>query len=605
MEQKKVKYIPLLRVLACFLILTAFLFMERSGIKYRAGNYEEAYVPAEKLVQMKACGDEKTCLLMVDSANAASANAGNQLAQILQDMRVPYETIDLNKSPLPELDAYQTAVAATPNLNVFGEDILRLCEWVGNGGRLMFSLPLEKNSMLDMISGKLGIVESGYANVMVLDIVFRDGFLLGGDEIFTITDAYEAASALFLDEQCEVYASTADGQTPLIWSRDYRDGKFVAVNFEYCEKAYRGIYASAYSLLEDVCIYPVIDASAFYIDDFPSPVPSGDGEYIRRDYNMEIGEFYSGVWWPDMVRIAGTHGMRYTGMIIENYNDQVEGELPRNKDTARYNYFGNTLLDMNGELGFHGYNHQPLCLDNFVYEEDLGYKYWESRDEMVRAVAELSAFSKDLFPGKDFSVYVPPSNVLSAEGREVIAEDFPEIRAIASTYFPGESAYDQEFEVAEDGIVETPRIISGCDINPYMKLAAISELNFHYVNSHFLHPDDLLDEDRGAALGWKELRRRWEDYLSWLYRSAPLIRNMTGSEIAGAIQRYCGVSLWKLDTPEDLYVTVDGLIDEARFFIRVNEGDLGAIKGGELTHLTGNLYLMRVTEPEIEIKRIR
>ena len=141
MEQKKVKYIPLLRVLACFLILTAFLFMERSGIKYRAGNYEEAYVPAEKLVQMKACGDEKTCLLMVDSANAASANAGNQLAQILQDMRVPYETIDLNKSPLPELDAYQTAVAATPNLNVFGEDILRLCEWVGNGGRLMFSLP--------------------------------------------------------------------------------------------------------------------------------------------------------------------------------------------------------------------------------------------------------------------------------------------------------------------------------------------------------------------------------------------------------------------------------------------------------------------------------
>ena len=50
----------------------------------------------------------------------------------------------------------------------------------------------------------------------------------------------------------------------------------------------------------------------------------------------------------------------------------------------------------------------------------------------------------------------------------------------------------QEFEVAKDGIVEQPRIISGAIIDDYMKMAALSELNMHFVNSHFIHPDDLL-----------------------------------------------------------------------------------------------------------------
>ena len=53
----------------------------------------------------------------------------------------------------------------------------------------------------------------------------------------------------------------------------------------------------------------------------------------------------------------------------------------------------------------------------------------------------------------------------------------------------------QEFEVAKDGIVEQPRIISGAIIDDYMKMAALSELNMHFVNSHFIHPDDLEKRD--------------------------------------------------------------------------------------------------------------
>lgn len=71
-------------------------------------------------------------------------------------------------------------------------------------------------------------------------------------------------------------------------------------------------------------------------------------------------------------------------------------------------------------------------------------------------MTELIRFGKEMFPGTELSVYVPPSNVLSDEGREMIVKEFPEIRTIASNYFVGDMAYTQEFEAAEDGIVEQP-----------------------------------------------------------------------------------------------------------------------------------------------------
>ena len=61
-----------------------------------------------------------------------------------------------------------------------------------------------------------------------------------------------------------------------------------------------------------------------------------------------------------------------------------------------------------------------------------------------------------MLPAATASVYVPPSNILSKEGRQTIGRDVPEIRTIASTYLPSDSKlpYVQEFGVADDGIVE-------------------------------------------------------------------------------------------------------------------------------------------------------
>ena len=141
--------------------------------------------------------------------------------------------------------------------------------------------------------------------------------MLGGGQAYAITDPYDSAWAVQLSENAKVYAhvNEKNGQ-PVIWENQYGKGKFVVDNFGLYEKAVRGFYAASYSLLTDVGVYPVINGSAFYLDDFPSPVPEGDATYVKRDYGMSISDFYMDVWWPDMLELASNHNIRYTGVIL-------------------------------------------------------------------------------------------------------------------------------------------------------------------------------------------------------------------------------------------------------------------------------------------------
>ena len=49
-------------------------------------------------------------------------------------------------------------------------------------------------------------------------------------------------------------------------------------------------------------------------------------------------------------------------------------------------------------------------------------------------------------------------------------------------------------------------------------------------------------------------------------------------------------------------VKLDNFYDEAYIMIRMNEGTPGNIEGGELTHITGNLYLLRAKEKSVKIE---
>ena len=609
---KSMKAFPfkgMLVIWGIFMLMGAVLFAERSGIHYEGSKSQSAYLSENQIVTEKEAVKElkKTCLVIMDSQQESSQLAWEQFERIFQDMKVGTDVADLKTDTLPNLDSYETVVVLMSDLEPLKEGIIEISNWVKSGGSAMFAMAPQKDTYASLIEQKLGIISSGYENSFVDSIYFDSDFLIGGGKSYAITDGFDSARQVELSEKAQVYAWAKEpGGIPLIWENTYGDGKFVVDNFGLYEKAVRGFYAASYSLLTDIGVYPVINGSAFYLDDFPSPVPSGDGTYVKRDYGTSIQEFYSNIWWPDMLNLASKYGLKYTGVMIENYEDKTDGEITKQTDNERFQYFGNMVLHQGGELGYHGYNHQPLVLSDTDYKGLYAYHQWPSEEAIVAAMNELIDFQKTVLPNTEGSVYVPPSNILSAAGRKVLGSKVSQIRTIASTYFEDGTSlpYVQEFGVASDGIVEQPRIVSGGMVgDTYMRLAAMSELNMHYVSTHFMHPDDLLDVDRGAAEGWETYKGGLKDYLKWLSAAAPDLRRQTGTECSAAIQRYAQLTVTLDSTDTAWTLHLGNFVDEAWLFFRANEGTPGKVTGGELTRLTGDLYLLKANADTVRIEK--
>ena len=119
-----------------------------------------------------------------------------------------------------------------------------------------------------------------------------------------------------------------------------------------------------------------------------------------------------------------------------------------------------------------------------------------------------------------------------------------------------------------------------------------------------MHPDDLLDEDRGAELGWEVQKNRLDAYMGWVDESGKNIRHLTGSEMGGAVQRYVNLipSYYSVKN-ENIVLNTTGLIDTAFYLIRVNEGEIAEAYGGELTKLNDTLYLLKVKSHRVTITR--
>lgn len=597
-----------LMIVLVFALIASILLVELSGVQFQYNQNKLELLSKEKVVtNAAACNSlKKEVLLLYKSTDASSANAYEQFEVILQDMKWGTDAVDLAVSTIPDYRSYRIVIALFTDLSPVGKQLIDICKWVHDeGGNVYFPLTMDANAYSAAIENRIGI-EASYEYSYVNRIYVDSDFMIGGGKTYTVTDAYESARTVQLNPKTTTIHARIDNAegVPLIWETTYGKGKFVVNNFGMCDKAYRGFFSASLSLFGEVSVYTVINGSAFYLDDFPSQIPSGNSEYITRDFGTTIRDFYINIWWPDMMNLTDKYGIKYTGLAIESYDDNIDGTTDAAPDVGTFLNFGNMLLRKGGELGYHGYNHQPLAFENKDYMGIFDYKTWQDYHSAKTAFQHLIDFCDALFPGVEMSVYVPPSNLLSEEGRQLLLAEFDEIKTLSGIYLPDDVldfALLQEYEVDENGIVDQPRIISGCALDDFMTLGAFSELNMHYVNNHFTHPDDALDPERGAELGWRELYRQFDSYLDWLYTSAPGLRNFTGTEFSAAVQRFAAAAPETQVQNDRMTVTIGNFCDDAQFLVRFNEKDPGRVTGGTLTHLTGDLYLLEASADTVTV----
>ena len=541
-------------------------------------------------------------LLIYDPADVQSVLTRHIVEKIIHEQKKSIQSVPFYQ-PVVIDSKCQGVVIATNKLKNLAA-MTSIEQYVEQGGRAAILQNLQSELLPEEMVAQLGIASLGQ-EISVPGIQVTGDMFLGLQGFGFDSDIYTTAVTDVMLTSDAVPQVTSQEGHPIIWSHNSGQGKYIVCNSrERDDKNNYGIYTAILSQLKEDYIYPVMNMKLFFIDDFPSPVPEGNFERIYQETGLSTADFYRRLWWPEMLNNGEKYNVKYTGLIIENYGDQVKGPFMPLADVNARNsliVYGRELLKAGGELGIHGYNHQSLAPAGYG-QDSLGYATWESQADMEESLRELKRYISDAYPGYEIHAYVPPSNILSPEGKAAVKNVFTDIKVYSSLWNGLATAkqYFQNFQLNADGTCELPRVTSGHVSASEKMWENYIVVNYNGVFSHFVHPDEIFYEE-SENLTWTMMKQGLTDLLSELQNRFGWLEPVTATEAYEKLQDYVQMDYSLTRNKEGIKINASNFQKPLTFILRTDK-EIGSVTGGSAKRIQANAYVLTVTDGDFEIK---
>ena len=541
-------------------------------------------------------------VILYDPTDVPSMYARHNAEKMLDEQKKSYESHPFYEESLDIPDDTRGVILATGRLGAVAA-MHNVLDYVAGGGTavLLQHVDARREEIPEETLAAFGIdeIENTEEEIEAPGVHFLTDFVIGAkDQSFEKGKVYgTTAMQLNLSDDDEIEAESVTG-VPIIWNHDYGDGKTYSFNgVERDDKTNEGFLAAMISHCGEDSIYPVVGVKLFFIDDFPAPTPEGDFSKIYDETGLSTADFYREEWWPWMLDNAKKYHLKYTGLIIETYGNQVKGpfhELSGRSARDNVVIYGRELLKAGGELGLHGYNHQSLAVAGYN-QDKLGYVPWENEDDMIEATKELYRYVKSLYPDYEFRVYVPPSDILSPEGYDAVKKAVPTVKIMSSLYdgLPSEKAFYQDYKRNDDGSFEIPRISSGYVPDSFMRWSVYSLINHLGVFSHFVHPDEMFYEE-SKDKSWADMKEGLTSFLTEMDEHYPWLTPVTASESMPYFNDFFDLDYRVVRKPDSFELHCWNHSGEVRFLLR-SEKELDHAEGCTAELVDEDVYLIRMT----------
>jgi len=123
--------------------------------------------------------------------------------------------------------------------------------------------------------------------------------------------------------------------------------------------------------------------------------------------------------------------------------------------------------------------------------------------------------------------------------------------------------------------------------------------------SHFFHPDDIMDDERGGGLPWEKLKTNYESIFKDINKNFPLLEPQVQRK---ATKRYMVMEDVRMDyerIKDKIRVNFRGFKGEINTFVRLRGEKIKDIGGGSFYLIDSapeyNLYLVKFQREEAEI----
>lgn len=538
--------------------------------------------------------------IIFDENDEYSIETKDSITRVMDFAKVPYLAYDIRDFEAIGQNDY--AILILNNWEYFNEKIDALFDAVDNGTSVIITGILDFDETFIANIQKLGI-EEFFGQKQTNSFVIKDDIMLGliqGDSFESEMIADDIVDIQITDS-ARIYAEDASG-IPIYYTVQCGEGKVGVFNGSNInERSFDGFILGMIGSLNGEFIYPIINAGVMFIDDWPGPF-KGDYDIIYEQYGMSLDEFLKFVWWPDMVAFMKKYGVIYTGQYVNNYEDIVKAPFAIDKDefdVAMF-YYGQQMIKNGCEIGLHGYNHQPLWFSEYSSEELLEYKNWGNKEAALEAMAYgIDSFAQ-VFPEYKMNCYVPPSNVIDEQGIEIVKESLGSPVVIAGLYVGDPPETPQfEFEYRDD-VIYFPRITFDSMLDNDTKISMASAMASYGVVSHFIHPDDVVDQERSRGLDWGSLRVEFEKILKFMEERYPYLEYMTATDAANNLIDWQNASYSIAYSDKTIIINRKDEAESLSFILRTDKEIVGG-EGYTFQRAGDSSYCIKVTRKDVTI----
>jgi len=503
---------------------------------------------------------------ILEPGNELSVKNSNHIRKTLNYAKIPYG--EINRDKFNE----QAAVAASVKVIVLydpaplnGDAMNFLINFVAEGGHI-FIPSVGTNKNYGFLAGVKADANFGI-NTTAQGFLFNSDFIpaFKGKHYKSLTTHFGLEQNNFREDVEVLATSFSEEDYPLIIKNEIGAGSVISFNTEqFSEKQERGLFFAAILQGLEGVPYPVANASSIMLDDFPAPLYDAKMEPVQSEMDISQANFYSDVWWEDMLKLAEEEDIVYSAYVCFDYSNHTsppfnfqEWERSILNGANGADKLMTSIKNSDHEVELHGYNHVSLTQTEWPNKSYMGLslqavkKRWAARGYGRLPIS-----------------YVPPSNIIDSTGFVALEENIPSIIYNASIYLGDfEEGGGREFdpEPYNYHFFNFPRISSGYAMNSTREFNQQSLYLYTGIWTHFIHPDDIYqipgDEPLESAgdytlrninsYGWRVsedgspgLLPRFRNYIQEVKETFPLIRFLKVSDAAKITKN------WREDTYE-------------------------------------------------------
>lgn len=129
----------------------------------------------------------------------------------------------------------------------------------------------------------------------------------------------------------------------------------------------------------------------------------------------------------------------------------------------------------------------------------------------------------------------------------------------------------------------------------------INTINLNGYISHFIHPDDVLDNERSNGRTWSQLEKAFAEFQGNITNLYPWIKGTTASEAASKVVRYSNTDVYYEKNDDYINIYCDNFTGEMEFILKTDK-QVKKVEDCSVTEIDENTYLVKVNKAISKLK---